>query len=688
MKVQKLFFSFIYFISTLFYNLSYADDFFDDEVEFMSSISTGRNVLASKSASIVSVLDKKYFSDYGVKYVEDAISTIPGIYLAKNTLGQSHSYICRGISSKSNAEVLFMIDNNPIKTVSQGNILSGSWVNMSLDYVEKIEVIRGSGSAVYGADAFSCVINITTNKNDSTLSTSLASYETNKFYFSNTNKFIIKDFNLNYGILNEKSDGYNGNIDYDIQSFIDSLTMTSASLAPNNGNFSYNSYDYFINFYNDNLKIAYLKQIRTDIGVGNGFNGSIDHDGSYKSSRNLLNFSYTINPSNNIKTTFKYSNFNFQETVIKPLMLNPVGFSQCFDCPVYLEGFQASPELFEDTTSYSIDNFFYNFEKHIIRLGFGYNKYSIYKTKDTNNATGIFISFDDTDFIFTPEKSRNNSFIYIQDEFDITNDIIITSGARYDNYNDFGGTLNPRFSVVWNYDEYITHKFIYNKAFRAPTIGELYSKSNPIAEGNEDLTAEKINSFEYSFSYNNHDNFQFLNNIYYYKITDDIQFIPQDGVVKAFNDGIFEGFGMENEIHYNYGNIKISPKFSYQYSYDLTNNEIMHYYPQKMFQLSILHKISNKLKYNISANYNSEQKYISKYFDGFSLNNKNETIKNPFIFKFNISYVYNDINFDFILNNIFNKTIYDPYISNNKNLPDLKLPVSERNFSVSITYKL
>jgi vitamin B12 transporter len=70
--------------------------------------------------------------------------------------------------------------------------------------------------------------------------------------------------------------------------------------------------------------------------------------------------------------------------------------------------------------------------------------------------------------------------------------LVAVAGVRYDRHSAFGGSTNPRVSVVWNAGPDTALRASYGAAFRAPSIGELFY---PIG-GNPDLSPERSRSYE------------------------------------------------------------------------------------------------------------------------------------------------------------------------------------------------
>ncbi|GAB6042124.1 hypothetical protein JCM17961_28000 [Endothiovibrio diazotrophicus] len=72
----------------------------------------------------------------------------------------------------------------------------------------------------------------------------------------------------------------------------------------------------------------------------------------------------------------------------------------------------------------------------------------------------------------------------LQDERAVAPDWQFTVGVRYDDYSDFGSTINPRLSLVWATDYDLSTKLLYGRAFRAPSLagGEMARQRRPHPE--------------------------------------------------------------------------------------------------------------------------------------------------------------------------------------------------------------
>lgn len=130
----------------------------------------------------------------------------------------------------------------------------------------------------------------------------------------------------------------------------------------------------------------------------------------------------------------------------------------------------------------------------------------------------------------------------------------LTAGVRYDNYSDFGDTINPRAAIIWQTAFDLTTKLLYGRAFRAPSFAELYNINNPVALGNANLEPETIDTIELAFDYQISGKARSGLNLFHYKMRDIIRPINDPApatTVTAQNSGSQSGYGLEWEVSWN-----------------------------------------------------------------------------------------------------------------------------------------
>lgn len=536
----------------------------------MVSIATGSQVPLNLAPSIASVVTAEEIKKIGATDLDDILETVPGLHVSVAPFGYNSIYQIRGITSETNPQVLVLINGIPITNVFFGN-RGQAWRGMPVENVARVEVIRGPGSAIYGADAFAGVINVISKTPSHIegvdLGARYGSYDSKEgwlLYGGNWSELDI-GFSLEAGETN----GNNENIDADAQTLLDGGFGTSASRAPGSVNNLLRYLDTRLDLGWRNWQFRAGYQGREG-GTGAGTSQALDPDGKSRSDRFNADLTYA-NPqlSDNWGVQAQFSFFNVSERsnlfLFPPgaAFLNPDSPSTLSEFP---DGVIGRPEIAE--RHYRADLFadYSGFSGHKIRIGAGFRREDLYRVKDRRNfdaPENIRIAAETTT-IFSPlgsivdiggqgrfiqETDREVGFAYLQDEWNFLPDWILTAGVRFDHYSDFGGTVNPRFALVWQTSYNLTTKLLYGRAFRAPSFAEQFNKNNPVALGNDDLDPETIDSVELAFDYQPAPSFRSRLNLYWYHYQDIIRFVSDAPALTttADNDGDQNGYGLELE---------------------------------------------------------------------------------------------------------------------------------------------
>ena len=179
----------------------------------------------------------------------------------------------------------------------------------------------------------------------------------------------------------------------------------------------------------------------------------------------------------NINSTLSISHYRSNQEVDNDVWLLPPGtlFGAFPDALI------GNPEWYEKTTIAKAHFNYDGWNNHKIDFGLGYKVEDLYKVKESKNFNanltpiGELVNVTDTADVYMPESDRNSQFIYLQGQFYLAPDWELTAGVRYDNYSDFGSTINPRLALVWTTSQKLTTKFLYGQAFRAPAFAETTS---------------------------------------------------------------------------------------------------------------------------------------------------------------------------------------------------------------------
>lgn len=608
--------------------LTHSDELWDMSLEDaqslrVTSIASGTETPLDKAAAVVSVITAEDIEEMGARDITEALESVPGLHVGRNPIVYTPKFNIRGISSLYTPQTLILINGIPISSLYLGTP-SLVWAGMPIKAVQRIEVIRGPGSALYGADAFSGVINITTKSADdiatNEFGVSLGSFNTRNSWVNYRNRGDQTKVGLSLEYT--KTAGFDSVITEDAQTLFDAIAGTNASLAPGSVNTGKEMLDARFELNHDWLTYRIGYQGRQEIESGAGVSSALNPSSRFSSDR--VNTDITLEFSNVVKDldiTARASYYYADQQVEKNNILYPAN-SNLFvplvppATAMYPEGAIGNPEYREEQARLNIDSQFKGIENHIVRFGISYFWGDIYEVTEQKNflpdltpRPGGLEDVSDTSEVFLPEKDRTNGSVYLQDEWLFAENWALTSGVRYDHFSDFGETTNPRVALVWAATDKITTKLLYGKAFRAPTIAELFVTSNPVSLGNPDLKAEKIDTYELALAHQVTDDFDYSANVFLFEVDDYINFVPKGGpIFQAENVGRLKGTGFELEAAYQIAkSLAFEGNFAYHDAQDKNSSDDAGETPNRQLYLRSVWDMSEAYQLNAQINWVGKQ---------------------------------------------------------------------------------
>ena len=535
------------------------------------AIASGTPKTVAQSAAVTSVITAEQIKAMGATELHEVLETVPGLHVSIQENVYDYVYTMRGMSNGLNSEVLILLNGTRFSVPYYGRSETG--VELPVEAIQRVEVIRGPGSALYGADAFAGVINIITKKakdiDGVTAGIRGGSSNTQSAWGQFGGQWL--DWNVAGSVQYQHSGGDNSRtVTQDAQTGLDQLFKTHASHAPSALLSQYERLDSHLNLQRKHWDIGFWAHNAIDRGLQAGVAAAIDNEGSanaddfmadmrfstedwYEDWEFLAHASYL---NSNLRSFFQLfpngaklpigSDGNVSQNPIN-LVLFPQGLNE------YLDRRQQIP-------SFELSSIFKGFKNHRIRFSTGFRYEEITSKDKKNYGPGVIDGTQNpvngtlTDVTGTPNTYQNDTNRSIwsaaaQHEWDLAKDWQLTWGVRFDNYSDFGSTVNPRAALVWNVTEEFTSKLLYGRAFRAPSFFEQGVQNNPVLEGNHNLQPETIDTIEMAFDYRPAKTLRTGINIYYYKIENLISVVPIPGSAKSKiqNSGDQTGYGSEFE---------------------------------------------------------------------------------------------------------------------------------------------
>ncbi|OFX21714.1 MAG: hypothetical protein A2041_12925 [Bacteroidetes bacterium GWA2_31_9b] len=667
-------------------------------IEIVSAVGQTQNI--TDAPSIVTVITSKQIKERGYMSVAEALNSTAGIDIITDYFQPNMGIrgVNGGIRSWSRL-VKVMIDGHSISLRSTSdNFLDPSLIPMEV--IDKIEIIRGPNSAIYGKNAFLGVINIITKSGES-LNTSSISH-----FVGSVNG------NAAYG-LSTIFGGKNKNIDFFFSSTYSQYNYSG--LTPTNipGSEIYSKNDLTEQNISSPLsvytKIRYEKEeigefildlSQQNINSNAEFAdwGSLTHHNKI----NIINVYERLQYSKSIFDNLK-SHISLAHTHSKPLSNEILDIDNNHSDWIKREF---------NTTSYEVggDISYYPEEKSTFSLGVDYtadiHDYQKYYTinnegEETLNPGG-----------FTGPQNFNNIGVSLQaivnpgSFFNITalNKLTLTAGYRFDFHTIYDDVLTYRLAAVYQIANQLSTKLMYGTSFNAPSSAQLYTNSMYPGDiiGNPDLKPEQAKTLEWAIMGKVIENLNFNTNLFYTVIDDKIEYLLPYGEITnitAANISKVYSAGIEAELNYNIMNSISYLNYSYQKSINERINPLYGtikvktaLYPQHIIKFGETYKFPNL---------NTRVHVDGKYFSSRKASEQNSFEYDPINYSINSynldSYFIIDLSVESMNLSFFNdnETIISFKINNLLNtkydypgFDDYDIPGLGRTFLIKLTQTL
>ncbi len=329
-----------------------------------------------------------------------------------------------------------------------------------VDMIERIEVVKGPSSALYGSDAMAGVINIITKKVPRK-----ATGRAGVAY----GWYKIKEKKSSSGTITKPSDdGKSRNLSQNYVSFGDKIS---------------DRFGYLLHYNYDSAEDIGQDPIKSD---RHAFMGKLDAD-----------------PSESIDLYLKYEVSDYEKADSREedsyRVSAGIDFRPTDDHFFSLKGYTYTWDFTHGYPGYS-----YGYKHGDVGYDQGEIQYTWYLS-DWNALTvggevqeqGIDYVIENADgSVVNVDENVDTSSLYVQDEVTLFKAFTLVGGFRYDDHSTFGSEVNPKLSLMYKFSEDTTFRASVGKAFKSPTIrqlyydtpyrhGDYYCKSNP------DLKPEK-----------------------------------------------------------------------------------------------------------------------------------------------------------------------------------------------------
>ncbi|MCX6835392.1 MAG: TonB-dependent receptor [candidate division Zixibacteria bacterium] len=469
------------------------------------SASKHRETLEESPANVF-VVSRTMIENYGCQSSGEALSLAPGVYVTDD---YSVSQIgVRGVSMFGdwNSHVMILIDGRPTNE-QYGGTSSIDVPGLDIDNVDRIEVIKGPASSLYGSNAFFGLINIITRQPDENgaavsgrycggsdqrsvsmelnhqLKNGLSIFTTWSILDQRGNDLFFPEYSdpNDSTLLQLDEDGYN-------QYYLGTSDFTAGWARDKNTqrNYSTHSRVSWRNF-SMTLHIADLKT-----GIAHSMWGSLFQrpENQFREQRSFVDLAFTNDLSDQVDLTARlsYSRYVFFDDIL-------YNYGSLETSPSYLPGPIWKDWEFNRCMGADVRLDFDLADNHRLLVG-GESQFHLVKQVSGNTGLDHELIVENVIPEDNVQEDGQIYNLYAQDEYSLSPSIKLVSGLHFNYYTYTTGKAMPKGAVILTPYRGGTWKFIASRGFRSPTFYEMTYEDGDFYYHNYDLVPELITNYE------------------------------------------------------------------------------------------------------------------------------------------------------------------------------------------------
>ncbi len=454
---------------------------------------------APEAASSVTVFTREQIRRLGVVSLEELLNYVPGVQSNRTQdeiAGYTPAIRGRRGGHGTSPGILLMFDGRRMNSPVFGGAFHAPLNN--LDWVKQVEVIRGPGSTIYGANAFHGVINVVTDFSSDAVTLRAGGF--GSVDASVTAGRDWGDWSAAVYVHHHEDDGeqYDAFYNYlgDFRDTQDPLTRSTAALKLGYRDWTLDAY------YSDATQDDWLLGSTT----GNGIN-TVSYD------TRSLRLQYAglgaENWSAKVYLDYLTQTDDASITILPAPVAQAVWWSDGSDVAAVGGNYRRW-----QTEQFAVDGWWQLNAAHRLSSGMEFRVEQVDRNPFQGNwdpvameesrgtvllpcdctSRGFYFGGQLSDLL--PESDRWVANAWVQDQWQWRESVALTLGMRWDEYEDFGGHASFRASAVVDIDERNLVKLIYGDAFRAPSLLETRALIASNTIGNPELEPETISTLD------------------------------------------------------------------------------------------------------------------------------------------------------------------------------------------------
>ncbi|MCH2205461.1 MAG: TonB-dependent receptor [Lentisphaerales bacterium] len=464
------------------------------------------------------VITRQEIEDSNHNNLLDMLRRVPGLNIASNGPHGSTRIFIRGNESYYTKVLIngVAVDDASSTQVHYANVIN----SIGLDNVERIEIIRGAQSTLYGSDAIGGVINIITRKGDGeTISGSIRQEFGEDEFSKSTINLRGSEGAFNYSL----------SLSHEFQDAISTTNSDSSNYESDGDDYRNTS---------GNLTLSYLINESLEVGL----------TGSYLDSNVEFDSPWTPGSENYIQNSTVRPHIKLYDLMDDKLEVE-IAYNHTDNRRTTTSGYNSYSEVHK----YELLNTFDLADWNTLIIGGDF----IEQQADFDSPTGSGAAY----------KVRYNEY-YAQEQLRFEDKYFLTFGGRYSDHSDFGEEWTYQIAPAIYFEETGTKLHAsYGTGYRAPSPYELFD----VWSGDDSLTPETSESFDIGFDQTFEESGLSFGATYFYVETED-KIIYSFSSSKYDQIGNARSYGVESYVQYDFSK-DLFAKLTYTRTHTEDNRE-------------------------------------------------------------------------------------------------------------------
>lgn len=434
--------------------------------------------------SVVTVFTREQIDRLGLDYLYELLRLVPGFQVSRNADNPFNYTFSAGGRRLGNRalEILLVVDGRLFGNPRAVGADTGISL-FPLQQIERVEVIQGPGSSLYGSGAYTGVINIISRKSETSVKAALGSdnrHQLDVHWFEYWGDWRNNLYLHAYGDEGQDYHRADGRTTTDARRELDvNLDMESDTRRVQAAWYRLQGDDFYT-----------LERLQ------NGFN-------EYRQQFRHLNLEQKFQPVENwhMRLTFAYRDGeqHFHAPLLDAGQLVSVSRPQSREPMLAKVTFEARASQITFANDINLGNdsnlqFGLDWQQAEQDDTYGNTNYDLEQLVKRQPTVAYYGDFDYSVLVETA-VTRETAGLYGQYIYDLRDDTRLTLGGRYDYYQHIGDHISPRLGLVHQLDRTNSLKLMYGEAFRAPNFVEIALINNPFLLGNPDLDHELVKTW-------------------------------------------------------------------------------------------------------------------------------------------------------------------------------------------------